>query len=249
MRFGWFPRQASGDIVLVAIDSPIDRQIGVWPWPRRQPRRPDRQAASRRRERHRVRRRLQLAVGPRLRSGVCRRAAKGRRLGGAAGVQATGGERRGRQDGPRQPAAAAVRQERLVGDRQRRASSRTAWCGAIRSARRWTASSCRRSARCWPASTRATRRRCASISASARRRCRWCPMSMCCAAIPLPSPSSRTRRSSSARPRSSSATVSACRTAGVIPGPAAADAGGGIDPARPRAAHRLASGHAGRACA
>jgi diguanylate cyclase (GGDEF)-like protein/PAS domain S-box-containing protein len=34
MRFGWFPRQASGDIVLVAIDSPTIDSIGVWPWPR-----------------------------------------------------------------------------------------------------------------------------------------------------------------------------------------------------------------------
>ena len=35
MRFGWFPRQASGDIVLVAIDSPSIEKIGVWPWPRK----------------------------------------------------------------------------------------------------------------------------------------------------------------------------------------------------------------------
>jgi diguanylate cyclase (GGDEF)-like protein/PAS domain S-box-containing protein len=34
MRFGWFPRQASGDIVLVAIDSPSIDRVGVWPWPR-----------------------------------------------------------------------------------------------------------------------------------------------------------------------------------------------------------------------
>jgi diguanylate cyclase (GGDEF)-like protein/PAS domain S-box-containing protein len=34
MRFSWFPRQASGDIVLVAIDSPSIEEIGVWPWPR-----------------------------------------------------------------------------------------------------------------------------------------------------------------------------------------------------------------------
>ena len=34
MRFNWFPRQASGDIVLVAIDSPSIEKIGVWPWPR-----------------------------------------------------------------------------------------------------------------------------------------------------------------------------------------------------------------------
>ena len=33
-RFGWFPRQATGDIVLVAIDSRSIEQIGVWPWPR-----------------------------------------------------------------------------------------------------------------------------------------------------------------------------------------------------------------------
>jgi len=35
IRFGWFKRQASGDIVLVAIDSPSIEKIGVWPWPRR----------------------------------------------------------------------------------------------------------------------------------------------------------------------------------------------------------------------
>lgn len=34
MRFHWFPRQASGDIVLVAIDSPSLEAVGVWPWPR-----------------------------------------------------------------------------------------------------------------------------------------------------------------------------------------------------------------------
>ena len=34
LRFGWFPRQASGDIVLVAIDSPSIEKVGVWPWPR-----------------------------------------------------------------------------------------------------------------------------------------------------------------------------------------------------------------------
>jgi CHASE2 domain-containing sensor protein len=35
MRFGWFARQASGHVVLVAIDSPSIEKIGVWPWPRR----------------------------------------------------------------------------------------------------------------------------------------------------------------------------------------------------------------------
>jgi diguanylate cyclase (GGDEF)-like protein/PAS domain S-box-containing protein len=35
MRFNWFPRAASGNIVLVAIDSPSIEKIGVWPWPRR----------------------------------------------------------------------------------------------------------------------------------------------------------------------------------------------------------------------
>jgi CHASE2 domain-containing sensor protein len=34
LRFGWFPRQASGDIVLVAIDAFSIERIGVWPWPR-----------------------------------------------------------------------------------------------------------------------------------------------------------------------------------------------------------------------
>jgi diguanylate cyclase (GGDEF)-like protein/PAS domain S-box-containing protein len=35
LRFHWFPRVASGHIVVVAIDSPSIEQIGVWPWPRR----------------------------------------------------------------------------------------------------------------------------------------------------------------------------------------------------------------------
>ncbi|WP_291854691.1 EAL domain-containing protein [Bradyrhizobium sp.] len=34
MRFGWLARQASGNVVLVAIDSPSIEKIGVWPWPR-----------------------------------------------------------------------------------------------------------------------------------------------------------------------------------------------------------------------
>ena len=34
LRFAWQSRQASGDIVVIAIDaSSIDR-VGVWPWPR-----------------------------------------------------------------------------------------------------------------------------------------------------------------------------------------------------------------------
>jgi diguanylate cyclase (GGDEF)-like protein/PAS domain S-box-containing protein len=35
LRFTWEPRQASGDIVVVAIDAPSIDKIGVWPWPRR----------------------------------------------------------------------------------------------------------------------------------------------------------------------------------------------------------------------
>ena len=35
LRFAWQQRQASGDIVVVAIDAPSIEQIGVWPWPRR----------------------------------------------------------------------------------------------------------------------------------------------------------------------------------------------------------------------
>ena len=34
MRFAWFPRQATGDVVLVAIDTFSIEKIGVWPWPR-----------------------------------------------------------------------------------------------------------------------------------------------------------------------------------------------------------------------
>src|SRR6202040_3132004 len=35
LRFAWVPRQATGDVVIVAIDAPSIEQIGVWPWPRR----------------------------------------------------------------------------------------------------------------------------------------------------------------------------------------------------------------------
>ena len=35
LRFAWQQRQASGNIVVVAIDAPSIEQIGVWPWPRR----------------------------------------------------------------------------------------------------------------------------------------------------------------------------------------------------------------------
>jgi diguanylate cyclase (GGDEF)-like protein/PAS domain S-box-containing protein len=34
LRFDWFPRQASADIVLIEIDPRSIDQIGVWPWPR-----------------------------------------------------------------------------------------------------------------------------------------------------------------------------------------------------------------------
>jgi len=35
LRFAWQSRQASGEIVVVAIDAPSIQKIGVWPWPRR----------------------------------------------------------------------------------------------------------------------------------------------------------------------------------------------------------------------
>jgi diguanylate cyclase (GGDEF)-like protein/PAS domain S-box-containing protein len=35
LRFAWQSRQASGDIVVIAIDAPSIEKIGVWPWPRR----------------------------------------------------------------------------------------------------------------------------------------------------------------------------------------------------------------------
>ncbi len=34
LRFAWQQRQASGDVVVVAIDAPSIERIGVWPWPR-----------------------------------------------------------------------------------------------------------------------------------------------------------------------------------------------------------------------
>ena len=33
-RSGWFQRNASGEIVVVAIDARSIQKIGVWPWPR-----------------------------------------------------------------------------------------------------------------------------------------------------------------------------------------------------------------------
>ena len=35
LRFELLPRHATGDVVVVAIDPPSIRAIGVWPWPRR----------------------------------------------------------------------------------------------------------------------------------------------------------------------------------------------------------------------
>jgi CHASE2 domain-containing sensor protein len=35
LRFTWQQREASGEIVVVAIDAPSIEKIGVWPWPRR----------------------------------------------------------------------------------------------------------------------------------------------------------------------------------------------------------------------
>ncbi len=34
LRFAWDQRQATGDVVVVAIDAPSIEKIGVWPWPR-----------------------------------------------------------------------------------------------------------------------------------------------------------------------------------------------------------------------
>src|SRR5579859_1665996 len=34
LRFSWLQREASGDVVIVAIDAPSIEKIGVWPWPR-----------------------------------------------------------------------------------------------------------------------------------------------------------------------------------------------------------------------
>ena len=35
LRFSWVSRQATGDVVVIAIDAPSIEKIGVWPWPRR----------------------------------------------------------------------------------------------------------------------------------------------------------------------------------------------------------------------
>src|SRR5689334_8739957 len=34
LRFAWQSRQASGDVVVIAIDAPSIDKVGVWPWPR-----------------------------------------------------------------------------------------------------------------------------------------------------------------------------------------------------------------------
>lgn len=34
LRFAWQSRQASGDVVIIAIDAPSIDKVGVWPWPR-----------------------------------------------------------------------------------------------------------------------------------------------------------------------------------------------------------------------
>jgi diguanylate cyclase (GGDEF)-like protein/PAS domain S-box-containing protein len=34
LRSGWFPRNATGEVVVVAIDTPSIQKVGVWPWPR-----------------------------------------------------------------------------------------------------------------------------------------------------------------------------------------------------------------------
>ena len=88
LRFDWLSRAASGDIVLVAIDAPSIEKIGVWPWPRRLHAELLRQLESAGAQRYRLRRRFQRAVGSRLRPGLRRGAAKRRRIGRAAGVQA-----------------------------------------------------------------------------------------------------------------------------------------------------------------
>jgi PAS domain S-box-containing protein len=35
LRFRWLPRNASGEVAIVTIDTPSIEKIGVWPWPRR----------------------------------------------------------------------------------------------------------------------------------------------------------------------------------------------------------------------
>ena len=115
LRFGWQTRQASGDIVVVAIDAPSIDKIGVWPWPRRLHAELIRQLQKARRAGHRARCRFQHAVGRGVGPDVCRGAAKRRRLGRAAVVPAA----RHRPDGAaRQPPAAAIHRSFLAGARQ-----------------------------------------------------------------------------------------------------------------------------------
>ena len=179
----------------------------------------DRQAGKRRRERHRLRRRFQLAVEPGVRSGVRRRAAAGRRLGRAAGIQAMVGD------------TATNGQRRSTSTGRCRNSTQHAWSAIVNVAvepdglvRRYSFGEMLDGkflpsvgallAGKYESNEAPLRidfsirpdipadgllRRCAARRSRRHRK------------------SSRTRRSSSARPRSSSATGSACRTAGSFP--------------------------------
>ena len=70
LRFSWLSKPTQGDFVVIAIDAPSIEKIGVWPWPRRL------HAALLQQLEHAgtrdivFRRRLQHAIGPRLRSAI-----------------------------------------------------------------------------------------------------------------------------------------------------------------------------------
>ena len=87
LRFGWVSRQATGEIVVVAIDA-LDRENRSLAMAAPAPRRPAAAAGKRRCSGHRIRRRFQHAVRRGVRPGICRSASKRGRIRGAAVVQA-----------------------------------------------------------------------------------------------------------------------------------------------------------------
>ena len=135
MRFRWLPHQASGAIVLVAIDSPSIAKIGVWPWPR--------QLHAKLIERLEQAGATDIvfdvdfssASNDEADKAFERGLAKGRRLGGVAGVQAACRHRRQR----RRQSMSASRCRSSSNTPGRRSSmsrsSLTVWCGITPMAR------------------------------------------------------------------------------------------------------------------
>ena len=129
--------QASGDIVVVAIDAPSIEKIGVWPWPRRLHAELLRQLRKRGRAGHRLRRRFQHASDRGLRRDLCRGAARAPAARWCC-RRSSSRHRSWRSLHINRPLKQFSRPF-LAGARQRRESTPTAWSAAIRSARSSTA--------------------------------------------------------------------------------------------------------------